>query len=784
MNSKSDFEYLDPNQPIEKRVSDLLRRMTTEEKVAQLGSIWVYELFEDMKFSKQKAQSLLTSGIGQITRLGGASHFRPGEAARFGNRIQKYLVENTRLGIPAIIHEECCSGYMTRGATVFPQSIGLAATWNPELVKAMGVVIREQMRSVGAHQALSPVLDVARDPRWGRIEETMGEDPYLIAKLGVAYVTGIQGAELSNGVMATGKHFVGYGNAEGGMNWAPAHIPERELNEVYLFPFEACVKEAGMASVMNSYGELDGIPCANSKLLLHEILRERWGFKGIIVSDYASISMLNKYHHVAPSKGIAAQQAMEAGIDVELPSTNCYGKPLKEMIEEGIISEALVDKSVGRILRIKFLLGLFNRPYVNEAEVAQVFNTPDQKELAHNIAKESVVLLENDKILPLRKDVNSIAIIGPNAHNWRNMIGDYAYPCHVEHLSNLSDEFESPRPEKVIAVDGCGAGSTVLESIKEKVGRDTLVQFAEGCEVMGESREGFPEAVQIAKNSDVVVMVMGGKSGLVEGCTSGESKDRADINLPGVQEELIRVVSATKTPVIVVFIHGRPLSIGWLKDSAAAILTAWLPGVEGGRAIADILFGDVNPGGKLPISFPRSVGQIPVYYSHKPSGGRSHWSGDYIDQSTKPLYPFGYGLSYTQFQYKSLNIDKRIIGSDEDVKVSLCVRNIGEVKGDEVVQLYVHDILSTVTRPVKELKGFKRVSLLPGETKKISFTLFFPQLGFYDRDMNYVVEPGVFEVLIGSSSQDIKLKGTFEFSSEKSVVLTAKRFFSEEFIEK
>ncbi len=763
--------YLDANQPVKKRVENLLSLMTLDEKIAQLSGIWVYEILERKQFSNNRANALMSNGIGQITRLGGASNFDPPVSARTANQIQKYLVANTRLGIPAIIHEESCSGYMAKGATCFSQTIGVASTWDPELVNEMGAVIKEQMRSVGAHQALAPVLDIARDARWGRVEETFGEDPYLVSKMGTSYIKGIQDNDWKKGIMATGKHFAGYGASEGGMNWAPPHIPQREMREIFLMPFETAVKEAKIASIMPAYHELDGIPCHGSKELLIDILRNEWGFDGLLVSDYFGIDMLHSYHHVVKDKDHAAVLAIETGIDTELPSTDCYGKPLKDAVENGFIKEDIIDTMVIRILRMKFLLGLFENPYVDEKKTTRVFDTPKQRELARKIAQESIVLLKNQgNLLPIRKDIASIAVIGPNSDSIRNIVGDYAYPCHVESLMEMSKNkeiFNTPVPEKIELTDSFVPISSILEGIKDKVCRDTIIRYAKGCDIRDISRDGFAEAVEIAKKSEIAIVVVGDKSGLIENCTSGETRDRADLNLPGVQEELIRAVHETGTPIVVVLINGRPLSINWIVKNVPSILEAWMPGEEGSRAIADILFGDYNPGGKLPISFPRSVGQVPVYYNHKPSGGRSHWKGDYVEMSSKPLFSFGYGLSYTNFEYSDMVISPKSTSWEGQVEMSVNVKNTGSCTGDEVVQMYVNKIQSEVTRPVKELKGFKRLTLKPGQKKTVTFIMSITQLGFYNKDMKYVVEPGTIKVMIGSSSDDIRLMTEFEINVNK-----------------
>lgn len=781
-NNKQKKDYLNESKPVNERVENLLSLMTLDEKIAQLGSIWVYEILNNQDFSSKKADILFKYGIGQITRLGGASNFSPDESARTANQIQKYLVTNTRLGIPAIIHEESCSGYMAKGATCFPQTIGVASTWEPELAEAMGGVIKEQMRAVGAHQALAPVLDVTRDARWGRLEETFGEDPYLVSKMGTSYIRGIQDTNWKKGVMATGKHFVGYGVSEGGMNWAPPHIAPREMREVFIMPFESAIKEAGIASIMPAYHELDGIPCHTSKELLRDILRDELGFDGLLVSDYFGINMLYEYHHVAKDKKDAARQAIESGIDLELPSTDCYGKILKAEVEKNFVKETIIDASVSKILRMKFLLGLFENPYVDEKKVTDVFDTTQQRKLAHKIAQKSIVLLKNHgDLLPIRKDIASIAVIGPNADTVRNIIGDYAYPCHVESLLEMSKDkeiFNTPIPEKLELADNFVPISSILEGIKNKVVGETVVRYSKGCDIRSNSRDGFAEAVEITGKSEAAVVVVGGKSGLVEDCTSGETRDRADLNLPGIQEELIKVLYETGTPIIVVLINGRPLSINWITEKIPAIIEAWLPGEEGANAVADVLFGDYNPGGKLPVSFPRSVGQIPVYYNHKPSGGRSHWKGDYVEISSKPLFPFGYGLSYTSFEYSNMIIMPAGISVEGNVEISIDIKNTGTRTGDEVIQLYVNDVQSEITRPVKELKGFKRITLEPGQKKTITFILSIAQLGFYNRDMKYVVEPGIIKVMLGSSSEDIKSTGEFEIKGEITEISKIKKYFT------
>jgi beta-glucosidase len=742
---------------VRSKVEELIGKMTLEEKIAQLGSVSIGDLLEEGRFSAEKARRVIPNGIGQITRIAGWAKLAPKETAELANEVQRFLRENTRLGIPAIVHEECLSGLMAHGATTYPQAIGLASTWEPELIRRMTSAIRREMRAVGAHQGLSPVLDVLRDPRWGRVEETLGEDHYLVACMGVAYVKGLQGDDLREGVIATVKHFAAHGFPEGGRNWAPVHTGVREFREVFLFPFEAAVKAAGVKSVMNAYHDLDGVPCAASKELLSDILRGEWEFDGIVVSDYGAIDMLRTTHHTAADKKEAAIQALEAGIDIELPGINCYGKPLLQAAREGVISEALIDEAVRRVLIAKMALGLFENPFVDPEKAPQVFDAPEHRSLALEIARKSIILLKNEGgLLPLSKDLGSIAVIGPNADSARNLLGDYTFMAH------LSLE------ETAIPI------ASVLDGIKAKVSEGTTVRYAKGCEVFGGTKEGFAEAIKIAESSDVAIVVVGGKSGLSGTDTCGEFRDRSDLGLPGYQGELVEAICATGRQVVVVLINGRPFSIEWIAENVNAIVETWLPGEEGGNAIADVLFGDYNPGGKLPISVPRTVGQIPINYNRKPASHR-----DYVFVKGTPLFPFGHGLSYTSFEYSDLEISPAQIPPAGQVTISLKVKNVGDREGDEVVQLYVRDVVASTVRPVKELKGFKRVALKPGEGKKVTFKLSADQLAFYDRDVKLVVEPGTFEVMVGGSSEEIRLKGSFEVVGRRREIVRRRKLFTE-----
>ncbi|GMA64985.1 glycoside hydrolase family 3 C-terminal domain-containing protein [Alicyclobacillus fastidiosus] len=773
--------YQNTELSVEERVDLLLAEMTIEEKAAQLTAVWAYEVLDGLEFSEEKAKRHFRDGIGQITRIGGATNHGPVGTGRIANEIQQFLTHRTRLQIPAIVHEESCSGYMAKGATCFPQSIGIASTWDETIARRVGAVIREQMRAAGAHQALAPLLDVTRDPRWGRVEETFGEDPYLVAQMGIGYVEGLQGDRLTDGVIATGKHFVGYGISEGGMNWAPAHIPERELHDVYLHPFEAVVRQAKLGSIMPGYHELDGIPCHHSERLLVDVLRNTWGFEGIVVSDYFAVNMLHEYHHVARDKVQAAQFAVQAGVDVELPSRDVYGEALIEAVNSGLVGIDEVDQLVRRVLTMKFRLGLFEHPYVDTGRALEVFDNAEQRALAKTAAQKSIVLLKNEQqLLPLNANaLQKLAIIGPNANSIRNMVGDYAYPCHIESLLEMRDQdnvFETPMPNDVQLVQQFVPMQSILESIQEKVNGRVQVAYAEGCSVTGSDESGFTTALDIARDADVAIVVVGDKAGLTDDCTTGESRDRATLGLLGAQQALVEAVVETGTPTVVVFVSGRPLATPWIAEHVPAIVEAWLPGEEGASAVADVLFGDYNPSGRLPITVPRSVGQVPIFYAHKPSGGRSHWKGEYVDESNKPLYAFGHGLSYSTFDYSDLVISSEAIDVHGGVDVSCVVTNTSAIAGEEVVQLYVHDVEADVTRPLQELRGYARVFLRPGERMQVTFTLSAHQLGFYNRGLRYVVEPGVIDVSIGAASDDIRLRGHFTIDGEVTDVESEKIF--------
>jgi beta-glucosidase len=777
--------YRDADADIDVRVSDLLGRMTRTEKIAQLGAVWPRDIASGGVFDSARSASAIPEGIGHITRIAASSVLGPQQLARLANDAQRWLIERTRLGIPAIIHEESCAGFTAKGATQFPQSIGLASTWEPDLIAEAAEVIREQMLAVGARQALAPVLDIVRDARWGRVEETFGEDPYLSGRMAVAYVRGIQSDDLANGVIATGKHFLGYGASEGGMNWAPAHLGRREILEVYARPFEAAIREAGLASMMNSYGEIDGDPAGGSSWLLTELLRGQLGFDGTIVSDYYTVVTLMAYHRVAATKAEAAARALNAGIDVELPRLDCF-LHLGDALDAGLIEEAVIDGACARLLKHKFLLGLFERPYVDDGVAARVFDVPEHRKLARRIAHRSVVLLKNDEhLLPLA-DHRTIAVIGPASDSVRLLQGDYHYPTHLEisfgairEPHDGSPQHEGETSEALLPTAERGDVDlsehfvrhvTLLEGIRAAAPEGTRILHARGCGTSGNDTSGFADAIGVAREADVVVVCVGTRSGLVGDASSGEFSDRADLGLPGVQQALVDSVIDTGTPVVVVLVNGGVLAIPSLAERAPAIIEAWLPGEEGGNAVADVLFGAVNPAGRLPVSMPRSVGQVPVFHNHKPSGGRSNVRGHYVDSPATPLYPFGHGLSYTTFEYSNLGRSAAEVAPSGLIDVSVDVTNTGARAGDEVAQLYLHDVVGSMTRPVRQLAGFVRLRLEPGETRRVMFHVDVAQLAFYDETMRLIVEPGEVRVLVGASSEDIRQHASFTIIGERRIL--------------
>jgi beta-glucosidase len=775
--------YRDATLPLGQRVADLLARMTIEEKVAQLGSVWSFEIVGIGALNRERARTLVGNGVGQITRLAGATNLGACEVAALANDVQRFLVEETRLGIPAIIHEESLHGLVSRDAPCFQQSIGAAAAWDTALVEAMATTLRRRMLATGARQSLAPVLDVTRDPRWGRIEETYGEDPYLAAELGCAYIRGIQGEHLADGVIATGKHMVGHGLAEGGLNQAPAHLGPREMRDEQLFPFEAAVREAGVASIMPAYCDVDGVPCHASHELLTGILRDEWGFDGIVSSDYVGLHMLSTQHRLTTDLAVAAAFGLRAGVDAELPGTVVYGEPLLRALADGLVDEALIDTTVERALRMKFRLGLFEHPFV-EPPSTELLSAlaDDEARVARELAVRSLVLVENDGVLPIRSDIARVAVIGPIADSARELLGDYAHLLHIETLLEMrhnGNAFGFPLTDEIVPADELAGRRTILDAIGARLpGAD--VQHARGTGIHDGTDAEIAEAVELARASEVAIVVLGERSGLTDNATTGEFRDRLELGLMGRQQELLEAVVATGTPVVLVVISGRPLSIEWAARHCAAVLLAWVPGEAGPEAIAAALAGDENPGGKLPISVPRHVGQVPVSYRHHPTGGRSNPKGDYVDGPTSPLWPFGFGRSYTTFELSNLRLDRAQVSTDGgEVTVTADVANTGDRRGDEVVQLYVRDPEATVARPVLELRGFCRVGLAPGEQRSVSFRLSAEQFAYVGADYQRVVEPGVVKVFVGSSSDDLPLAAQFELVGPTVLLAERHRYLTE-----
>ncbi len=752
--------YRDLGLSIEERVADLLAQMTLEEKTAQLGSVFAFDLVDGRGLDAGALAKFLDEGVGQITRLAGATSLTRREVAELANRVQRYLRDHTRLQVPAVLHEECLAGYMATDATVFPQALGLAASWRPELVRRIGGVIGSQMRLGGVHFGLSPVLDIARDPRWGRIEETFGEDTHLTSTLGLAMVEGLQHHGDGTGILATAKHFVGHGVPEGGRNAATPHIPPREMAEVFAPPFEQAVRHGRVASVMHAYHDLDGVPCIANRELLTTLLRDEWGFGGTVVSDYNGIEELHGAHRVAADLERAAAMALAAGLDVELPETSGFGDPLLRAIDAGLVTEADVDRAVTRVLTQKFALGLFEDPYVDPDRVAEL--DPAGAELAAEAAAGAAVLLQNrGGLLPLRPGP-TIALIGPNADASRALVGDYA---HVAHQELLALQRDSPgaglRPIPAdLALETELVGVDSIRDAMIAAGVDH--EYAPGCDVDTLDRSGFDRAVAVAAGSDLAVLVLGERSGLTPAHTTGESRDRADVALPGVQQELLEAVAATGTPIVLVLLGGRPNAVPWAADHVDAILWAILPGQAGAAAMIDILFGRREPEGRLPVTVPRAVGQIPLHYGHNPSSARSRWWDDYVDESHDPLWPFGHGLGYTTFDVTDAAGPGTIRTDGEELMLTALVTNTGARRGSTVVQVYLEQAAASVVRPAKRLIWFAPVVLDAGESAEVAIRVPIGRLALVDREHRRVVEAGTVGFAIGLSSADIHQRLTVE----------------------
>ncbi len=849
--------YSDASSSVEDRASDLIDRMDLDEKLAQLGAVGFPNLMKGDRFDEAAALQVIPHGIGQVTRIGATTGLQPAQSAELVNQIQRLVVERTRLGVPVIVHEESLAGYCARDATVFPQALALASAWDPELMEEVASVVRRQLMAVGARHSLAPVLDVARDPRWGRLEETYGEDPVLAGVLGAAYVRGMQTSDLFHGVLATGKHFLAHSLSEGGRNHAPVQIGPRELREVYAEPFAAAIREAGLASVMSSYSCIDGLPGSGSAEILTTLLRGELGFEGIAVADYSAISLLASYHRVAADRSEAAVKAITAGLDLELPALDCYGEPLKAAVTSGKVPMAVVDTAVRRVLICKLKLGLFESPYVDTGRVSAVFEDPGNVALARKAAIKGIVMLSNNGVLPLPPDLGVVAVIGPAADDRRLLQGDYHYPAHQElllepaeaHAHNGHSNGDSNKagngagaakdgvpkdgvpkdgvpkdgvpkdgvpkdgvpkdgvpkdgvPKDGVPKDGVTDGSepqefsefivlpsglgafrpgayftehvTPLEGLRTALGTRARIVYEKGCEVRGDDRGGLPAAVGAAAAADVAVVFVGGRSGLDKRSTVGEARDAADLRLSGVQEELVEAVGKTGTPTVVVVMSGRAHALSQVANEASALLVAWPLGEQGGNALADVLTGGAEPGGRLAVTLPRATGQVPLYHSHRSGGARTMFYGDYTDSSHTPLFCFGHGLGYTEFEQSELVVE----GTDtiSPISVRVTVTNTGTRPGEEVVQLYVSDLVASVARPELSLVSFARAALVPGESRRVHFEVHPSRLAFFDEAMRFVVEPGQFRFATGVSAAVLRqervvtLTGEVARYSQRSVV--------------
>ncbi|TWT47710.1 glycoside hydrolase family 3 N-terminal domain-containing protein [Botrimarina hoheduenensis] len=747
--------YRNPSLPVDRRVDDLLARMTLEEKVAQMVCVWnekVTKLLDDQGgFDPARATEHFGHGhgIGQVGRPGDAhGGATPRDFAELTNAIQRFFVENSRLGIPVLFHDECLHGLVGRDATSFAQPIGLASTFNPELVRRLYEMTAREARACGVHQALGPVLDVARDARWGRVEETFGEDPHLVGEMGLAAVRGMQGDNQlrdPDRVIATLKHFAAHGQPESGTNCAPVSISERHLREIFLTPFHKAIAEGGAQSVMASYNEIDGVPSHANSWLLRDVLRQEWGFTGTVVSDYYAISELHHReglfgHHVAADAAAAATAAVRAGVNIELPEPDCY-LHLVDLVRRGVVDEEEIDELVAPLLAQKFALGLFESPYVDPPAAEAVVGCEEHRALSLEAARQIITLLKNQSdTLPLQADrLKTIAVIGPNAD--RVMLGGY-----------------SGKPKQFV---------TVLKAVEQAVAQSVNVLYAEGCAITvgggwfedsvvradeEEDLRKIAEAVSIANQADLVIFVGGGNEQTSREAWSAEHMgDRTDLQLVGKQDELVEALHTTGKPIVSVLFNGRPLAVKDLADRSAALLECWYLGQESGTAVADVLFGRCNPSGKLPITIPRSVGHVPAFYNHRPSARRG-----YLFDDISPLFPFGFGLSYTRFAFDEPSLSDPVIDTDGSTTVRVRVTNTGSYTGAETVQVYVRDLVSSVTRPVIELKNFKRVTIPAGESRDVELTLTPAELAFWNIDKKLVVEPGEFDVLVGPSSVDLQ----------------------------
>ena len=797
--------YKDSAKPVADRVEDLLSRMTLEEKAAQLCGDLAASFIQDGKVELGLLREKFPHGHGRFTQYSLVGLVDPEQIAEISNLVQSYFVNETRLGIPVALQTENLCGYPSAGGTLFPAMINMGCTWDPALAEEMSAVIGQECRAVGISSAMSPVIDVSRDPRWGRTYETFGEDPYLVSQFGIGYVRGMQ----SKGVSCIAKHFLGYAETQGGLNVAAARINDRELYEVFATPFEAADKVAGLGGMMANYGEIDGLPVIMNPKIARTLLRDTMGFEGMLTSDGAAVLKLYNYYKLSKTYEEAGLLAKKGGCDTEIPVGAAF-RHLPEYVRSGELDEALLDESVRRVLKIKFDMGLFENPYCDAGKVAVSMNNPQKNALSQKIAERSLVLLKNDGTLPLKRGTK-LAVIGPHGDNLRYPVSGYTYPAYIEMLqagangqsttfngiadeqakserqgkkipgpfatmySMFSDEDRSRLQDMHTVLRNMGA-----KSLREVLSARTEVVYAKGCDIIARSTADFAEAVRAAEAADVVVMALGGNSGWVN-VTGGEGKDRQYLDLPGVQQELLEAVCAVGKPVVLVLYGPGVFAVNWAEEHCAAIVQAFMPGQFAGEAVANVLDGTVNPGGKLTMSVPRSTGQIPIYYNHKngsgyhsgadTGSGTSIFSGGYVDGSDRPLYCFGHGLSYTRFTLTDLQVPQSGVPTNGKITVSCAVKNTGAVAGDEVVQLYTSFFGAHVTRPNRQLCGFRRITLEPGQEMRVRFRLDTAQLGYYNENMDFVVEPGTLTLMVGTSSEDLPLKTTVSLTGKPENVM-------------
>ncbi len=797
--------HKDKNQLISQRVENLISQMTLDEKLAQISSELPQRLMKGDKLDYDKIKEYCSDGLGRITQYSMVGLSSPEEIAKISNEIQRYFVEETRLGIPVILQAESLSGYPGAEGTMFPSMINAASTFNPELSEKMGNVIGKESKAVGIRQALSPLFDIARDPRWGRVYESFGEDPYLVSQMGVGYTKGLQ-KDKKDGVLATGKHFLGYAETQAGLNTAASRINDRELYESFATPFEAGIMEADLGSIMTSYSEIDGIPCGANKKVVRELLRKTMDFKGVVVSDGGAVWKLFNSFGIAKDYDEAGLLGIKGGMETEMPVGAAY-RNLGKYVESGELDIAIIDEAVRSVLTSKFELGLFEQPYVDEVVVTNSMTNEVSVNVSKKVTEESIILLKNEEeILPLDKS-KKVAVIGPHGGLMRPSISGYTAMTYYELIAAMkSDTKDEPtfhgimdekKKEEAKKEDDnvydFGAMSAILRGefdaevmLKEKYGSSTLaeelksrvqVSYAKGCNIMGNDTNEFENAIKTAKNSDVVIMALGGNCGWTN-CTGGEGKDRTNLDLPGAQQQLLDEIAKTGKDIVLVM-YGPGQYAPKLSDNVKAVINAWLPGPYGGSAIAKVLCGEINPSGKLPMTMPRNVGQVPIFYNHKTGSGYTVvqekggindieiFAGGYVDSENTPLFPFGHGLSYTKFEISNAAVKEKECSTDSVITINCTIKNVGNRAGAEVVQLYYRDCEAHVTRPVRQLVGFKKVSLEPQESIELSFELSTAQLGFYNEDMEFVVEPGNAELMLGTSSADIVYKEKIQLTGKK-----------------